>query len=293
LQHYCPVLTKRWLGWLGGGLLTGGAVLAAFAWLGDQQPGFAAKAERAGSTRAPAASRLSGSAFAVAPGALVTNAHLTMGCRRQGRSPQVVGLPGTWQVLAEDPSTDLALLSGDETAGATLPLSSGTQLPRGTAVMALGYPAAPVAAAPGIVHSSTGHLLRATLTIHEPEAGLAASFVVRDRSGHEVAATWDDGLRYFGQAQAGRLHWLLEIDAATSGGSSGGPVLDGAGNVIGVIYAGDRGRRLTAVVPLDDLREFLRGTGIVPRFGVRDLNTNPDWRAVQIRAAQAVYRVVC
>lgn len=241
---------------------------------------------------------LAGTAFAVAPGMLVTNMHVTQGCRREGRTLQLGGLGGAWTILAEDPETDLALLgpgAGAAPGGpgdTVLPVSSAALLARGTPVMTLGFPAA--AAGPsGRLHSTTGQVLRAALTIHDPAAGRGASFVARNPRGQEVVATWDDGLRYFGAQQADRLHWMLEIDVVVPEGNSGGPLLDGAGNVVGVVYAGDRQRHLTAVVPLNDLRAFLRQAGVVPRFGVRSLATNPDWSAVRSSAAAAVYRVFC
>ena len=283
------------LGWFCGVALIGCAVLAAFAYLGRSSGQAVMPVRPPGPARETG---LAGTAFAVAPGVLVTNTHVTQGCRRQGRAIQVSGLGGAWQVLAEDPETDLALLgfstgtalSGPAPGDTVLPVSSARLLPRGAPVMTLGYP---IEGASGRLHSATGQVLRAALTIHDPAAGRGASFVAQNQRGQEVVATWDDGLRYFGEQQADRLHWMLEIDAVVSEGNSGGPVLDGAGNVVGVVYAGDRQRRLTAVVPLDDLRGLLRRADIVPRFGVRSLVANPDWSAVRTGAAPAVHRVFC
>ena len=50
------------------------------------------------------------------------------------------------------------------------------------------------------------------------EGGHAVSFVMTDRQGREVEPGWEDGLRYFGAAQAERLRWRLEIAAPASGG---------------------------------------------------------------------------
>lgn len=285
------------LAWLCGVALTSCAVLAAFAHFGASSGPATAPSESADPSRETG---LSGTAFAVAPGVLVTNTHVTQGCRRQGRAIQVSGLKGAWQVLAEDPETDLALLDagvgaafgGPGPGDTVLPVSSATLLSRGTPVMTLGYPAT-TGGLSGRLQAATGQVLRAALTIHDPAAGRGASFVARNRRGQEVMATWDDGLRYFGAQQADRLHWMLEIDAVVAEGSSGGPVLDGAGNVVGVVYAGDRQRQLTAVVPLDDLRAFLRQANVVPRFGVRSLAANPNWPAVRAGAAPAVHRVLC
>ena len=255
----------------------------------------AARVEASAQRRSSAPSEgFAGSAFAVAPGMLVTNAHVMLKCRSHGLPLQVRGSPGLWQIVQEDAQTDLALLTGAALPAHQLALSSATQLPRGLAVMALGYPVASADGVPaGGLRSSLGHLLRASLTVHEPEGGRANSFVVRNGQGQEVAATWDDGLRYFGPHQANRLRWLLEIDAPTANGSSGGPVLDSAGDVVGVIYAGDPQRGLTAVVPLEDLREFLLRAGVTPSFRPRPPATDLDWRRIRSDAARAVYRVYC
>ncbi|MFC7557041.1 serine protease [Pseudoroseomonas wenyumeiae] len=205
----------------------------------------------------------SGSAFAVAPGLLVTNAHVALRCRAHGLPLRVEGRSGPWQVAMLDADADLALLQGPDAGEAVLPLSAAQRLPRGTPVLALGYPTSGTERRlAGQLHGTRGPILRATLTVHDPEGGRAVSFVMTDRQGHEIEPAWEDGLRYFGPAQAARLRWRLEIDAPSHGGSSGGPVLDAAGQVVGVVYAGGRG--LTAAIPLEDLRDLLMRAGVTP-----------------------------
>lgn len=233
--------------------------------------------------------QVSGSAFLVAPGLLVTNAHVVLRCRAAGRPVQVAGQPGPWRVVAEAAVTDLALLSGPAgAADAPLPLSAAPRLARGLAVMALGYPAA---TGRGALQASIGTLRRAALTVHEPEGGRAVSFILTDRAGREMEASWEDGLRYFGADKAERLRWRLEIDAASSAGHSGGPVLDAAGNVVGVVYAG--GPQGSSAVPLADLRDFLWQAGVAPLQRSPAGGGAADWEAVRRRAAEAMRRVAC
>jgi len=274
-----------WLRWLVPGL--GITVMATMA-IGLAGPGRAARPVSL-PLPAEAQERVGGSAFLVAPGLLVTNAHVALRCRGQARPLEVAGLPGTWRVLTEDPSTDLALLAGPALDEAPLPLSAAQRLPPGMPVLVLGYPVRDGGA--GLLQATSGQIRRAALTVHDPETGRAISFVMTDRDGHEIPARWEDGLRYFGADKADRLRWRLEIDASSSGGSSGGPVLDAAGNVVGVVYAGARG--FTSVVPLEDLREFLARAGVAPLFRTAAAAAAPDWRAVQARAARATRRISC
>jgi len=271
-----------WLRWLVPGL--GAAAIAGLA-LGLTGPGRAAWP----APPAEAAERIGGSAFLVAPGLLVTNAHVVLRCRAQGRPLDVAGQPGAWRVLAEDSSTDLALLSGPSRDEAPLALSAAQRLPPGMPVLVMGYPVR--AGIPAALQAMPGQIRRAALTVHDPETGRAVSFVMTDREGREIPASWEDGLRYFGADKANRLRWRLEIDAPSSGGSSGGPVLDAAGNVVGVVYAGAGGS--TSAVPLEDLREFLARLGVVPVFHTSAAALTPDWPGVRARSAPATRRVTC
>ena len=234
----------------------------------------------------------SGSAFAVAPGLLVTNAHVALRCRAQGLPLRVEGRSGSWRVAMMDADADLALLQGPDAGEAVLPLSAAQRLPRGAPVLALGYPTSGTERRlAGQLHGTRGAVLRATLTVHDPEGGRAVSFVMTDRQGQEIEPAWEDGLRYFGPAQAARLRWRLEIDAPSHGGSSGGPVLDAAGQVVGVVYAGGRG--LTAAIPLEDLRDLLMRAGVTPVTRAPAPQREPDWAAVWDAASRALYRLAC
>jgi len=269
------------MGWVFSGLgLAAAALLAGLA-----LPGRAAWAPPV-----PPPPGASGSAFLVAPGLLVTNLHVVLRCRAEGL-PLTMGGPGfPLRLLAEDASTDLALLGGGPEGGGLLPLSAARQLPPGLPVMMLGYPAG--VASGGGPRATPGAIRRAALTVHDPETGRATSFVATDRAGREVPADWEDGLRYFGAAQAERLRWRLEIGAETGGGSSGGPVLDAAGQVVGVVYAGGQG--FTSAVPLGDLREFLARAGVTPAFGPPAPAGRPlEWEELRDRAMAATWRIAC
>jgi hypothetical protein len=270
-------------GWVRGGL-TAGAALALMAAGGS-----------AWSLKSPApplrpgvAKGASGSAFAVSPGVLVTNAHVLLRCQAQGLPVQVAGRPGLWAVAAMDREADLALLRGPAQQEEVLPLSTALRLPRGAQVVALGYPTDDGHTG-GRLRSARGAVLRAALTVHDPQGGRAVSFVMTDRQGREVEPSWDDGLRYFGAGKAESLRWRLEIDAPAAGGSSGGPVLDAGGRVVGVVYAGGRG--LTAAIPLEDLRSLLARAGVAPVL--RAAGEMWDWPQVEAVAARATYRLSC
>lgn len=271
-------------------LLAGGGVLGVRAAPGRLLP--AGPPDPAPAPASALTAHRSGTAFLVAPGRLVTNAHVVLPCRGQGLAVQVAGLPGPWRVLTEEAGTDLALLGGPaQPDDRPLALSAATRLPRGMPMLALGYPAA----AGHALQASLGPLRRAALTVHDPEGGRAVSFVVTDRQGQEMEVSWEDGLRYFGADKAERLRWRLEVEAPSAGGSSGGPLLDAAGSVVGVVYAGGRGT--TSAVPLADLRDFLARAGVVPRFHAPAAGTAAmqpaDWSALQDQARGAVHRITC
>jgi hypothetical protein len=271
---------QRWMrGLLAGGVATIGLAAAASAWPARPVP-------------AAVMQGVSGTAFGVAPGVLVTNAHVALHCQAQGRPLHIVGHGGEWAVLALDADADLALLRGPASGEAVLPLSAAARLPRGAPVLAMGYPTEGVESrTAGSLRSARGDVLRATLTVHDPQGGRAASFVMTDRQGREIEPSWEDGLRYFGADKAARLRWRVEIGAPAGGGSSGGPVLDAAGHVVGVVYAGGRG--LTAAIPLEDLRGLLARAGITPVLRAAAPRRDPDWTDVEADAARALYRITC
>jgi S1-C subfamily serine protease len=234
---------------------------------------------------------VSGSAFAVGHNLVVTNAHVTMRCRAAGLPLTVAGISG-WEIKAEDPQDELALLSGPDTLSLpSLPLSAAPQLPHGTAVMLMGYPLREgsfirMQAVPGMIS-------RAALTVHRPEAGTSVTFVAAGPDGETVEPRWADGLAYFGSDNAEKLRWILEIDAAAGHGDSGGPVLDGNGSVVGVVFAGSPEHHEASAVTLDDLRAFLLQADITPHFAPPSEQINPDWQRAVDHAAPSVFRVGC
>lgn len=139
------------------------------------------------------------------------------------------------KVLGRDPSLDLALLSIDTPRLTPLPLGDSSEIKVGEWVVVLGNPFGDdVTASAGIV-SATG----------------------REGAGSLVAGR-QHGFRTF-----------IQTDARIHRGNSGGPVLDTAGQVIGVAVAtGDRPGELSFAIPIERVREVvnqLRDTGAVSR----------------------------
>jgi len=139
------------------------------------------------------------------------------------------------KVLGRDPSLDLALLSIDVPRLTPLPLGDSNEIKVGEWIVVLGNPFGDdVTASAGIV-SATG----------------------REGAGSLVAGR-QHGFRTF-----------IQTDARIHRGNSGGPVLDTAGQVIGVAVAtGDRPGELSFAIPIERVREVvnqLRDTGAVSR----------------------------
>jgi S1-C subfamily serine protease len=237
------------------------------------------------------APRLSASAFAIAPGVLVTNAHVVERCRARGSDPWIADHAGPWRVAAEDAALDLALLAGppDPTVPPLL-LAAPGPLPRGAEVLVLGFPAGQ-AETDSVPSAALGLVGQAGLIVHDPQAEIAASFEALDRSGRPVQPTWADGVAYFGAANAGRLRWMLEIDVPVGPGESGAPVLDRTGAVAGVVFAGHPDQGPGLAVPLGDLRDFLDRAGY-PALSA-PVSVPLDWPDVERQAAPSVVRVAC
>lgn len=224
-----------------------------------------------------------GTAWAVAPGRLATNAHVAEGLRNAVTAATTRGVSSATMVARRGPAQrdeiivgsmvihpgyqkwreamdlqltrsvggvqrvsliapcDVAILEitqGD--AGTPLPLAGSTgtpHLPRiGDAVAYVGFPMENVAGLPAM-QTPTGHLTAVT------------DFFFR-------TASPDQSL-------------LLHYDAVTTGGSSGSPLLDGEGAVIGLVSAGSAGTSAHGGrIPIgfnyaqrvDLLRELLDGT---------------------------------
>ncbi|MFV1986884.1 MAG: trypsin-like peptidase domain-containing protein [Gemmatimonadota bacterium] len=182
----------------------------------------------------------SGSGFIVDPtGRIVTNNHVITGATRitvrlhDGREYSA-------EVLASDPSTDIALLSIDTEGQSlpTVPWGDSDALLVGDWVLALGNPLGlEFSVTSGIVSARGRQLTRGTAALES----------------------------------------YIQTDAAINPGNSGGPLVDLAGNVVGInsaIYGGDRFVGYGFAVPSSLARRVIRDLlefGFVrrPRLGVR------------------------
>jgi serine protease Do len=139
------------------------------------------------------------------------------------------------KLVGRDPSLDIALLSIDVPRLEPLPLGDSNNIAVGEWIVVLGNPFGDdVTASAGIV-SATG----------------------REGAG-SLAAGRPQGFRTF-----------IQTDARVHRGNSGGPVLDTAGQVIGIAVAtGDRPGEISFAIPIERVREVvgsLRDVGAVTR----------------------------
>jgi serine protease Do len=142
------------------------------------------------------------------------------------------------KVIGRDIDLDLALLSVDRPRLHPLAMGTSTDLKIGEWIVVLGNPfGEEVTASVGIVSSSGRE---------------AAGSLMQDRG---------MGFRTF--------RMFVQTDARIHRGNSGGPVLDTAGQVIGMAIAtGDRPGELSFVLPIDRIKEIvadLRDRGVVSR----------------------------
>ena len=140
-----------------------------------------------------------GSGFVYAPGRVMTNAHVVAGVVEP-----TVTVPGgptlPARVVQYDPGRDLAVLAVDGLDAAPLPL--GGEVDGGDDVLVLGYPGGgPFTVSPGRV--------RAEISAQGPDI-YNERIVVRD---------------------------VYAVRADVRAGSSGGPMLSGTGDVVGVVFA--------------------------------------------------------
>ncbi len=242
---------------------------------------------------------VSATAFAVAPGMVVTNAHVSLSCEALHLAVSVAAHEGPWRVAREDRERDLALLAGPRRpAIAPLSLSPSDRVPRDAAVLVVGYPIDGAGSDDPTPHAVLGRVHQAMLMVHWPEAGRAGSFRATDAAGHVIEPTWQDGLAYFGARQEGRMGWALEIAGRLGHGGSGGPVIDSAAGVVGVVVAGGLDEPFTSAITLHDLTDFLTGSGVVPRFaadpaGGAPEGDAPDWARTFETIAPSVVQVGC
>ncbi len=171
-----------------------------------------------------------GSGFAVAPGYVVTNAHVVAGTRDQVLAFDGARFPAA--VVLFDPEIDLALLRAPTLRVPALTLASA-EVGRGAVGAVLGYPG--------------GGGLR---------AGPAAVRQVLDAVGRDV----------YGHGEVTRR--IYEVQATVHRGNSGGPFVLADGRVAGVVFAnsvldGGVTYAITSGQIASDVRSAVRRTAVV------------------------------
>lgn len=215
-----------------------------------------------------------GTGFLVDRGLVLTNLHVALPWWKntaaeqliaQGFQPRLLGLnayfpgerrPFRLEMVGSSESSDLALCRfyAGNLSVPTPPLASGeAALNVGETVVLLGYPAGVEALLARLDESVAQDIVNATSSrkIADITRELAARGLIRPlpTQGHITAV----------------LPTRLVHDAATASGSSGGPLLNRDGVVIGVNYA--MFTEFTAsnfAVPISAVRDFLRQQGIIP-----------------------------
>lgn len=176
--------------------------------------------------------RGSGSAVVVAPGELLTNAHV-VGRSTQGRADFADGAQVPVRVAGSDPLSDLALLRADESLPEPARLGEADALVVGQLVVAVGNPL-------GLAGSVTAGVVSA----------LGRALPTRDGSAGRVVED------------------VIQTDAALNPGNSGGALADARGRVVGINTA-VAGTGLGLAVPINAttrrIVETLRREGRVRR----------------------------
>lgn len=169
-----------------------------------------------------------------ATGLIVTNRHVVTDSAGNHASKIAVKFANTrtWRrahlvKISDDPTTDLALIQVDD-GGAKYPsvhaISNGVDTPVGSSIATIGYP--------------------------------MGTDLPMEGSGSDGAAKTSLTIGTVSKSVPG----LLQIDAFASHGSSGSPVFDAHGHVIGVVWGGpkDGGGRIVFAVPSDEIKDLLR-----------------------------------
>ena len=189
-----------------------------------------------------------GTGFVVAAGRALTNHHVIEDCRGGVQLRTAGGRDMTARVVASDRQRDLALLEVPAEAGPPLPFRrEGSNVRRGEGVVTYGFPLS------GILSSGP------TLTTGDISA---------------LAGLGDDASQF-------------QISAPVQPGNSGGPLLDMAGNVVGVIVSklnaqrvarqtGDIPQNVNFAVKGTEAVNFLRRNGVSPRFGDTATRSAPE-----------------
>jgi serine protease Do len=163
-----------------------------------------------------------GSGFVIGPdGIVVTNYHVVEGA---SRITVITPPPGSKsyaaRVIGGDQTADLAVLKIDATDLPTVPLGDSAKLQLGQPVVALGYALA-LKGGPTVTSGIVSALGR-TITAEDPNCGSECE----TGPGGVSARTYTD---------------VIQTDAAINPGNSGGPLVNLAGQVVGINTAGDTG----------------------------------------------------
>jgi S1-C subfamily serine protease len=164
-----------------------------------------------------------GSGWVAGPGLVVTNAHVVAGQDDTRVLPEGAepGLPA--RAVAFDPRNDLAVLRVDGLDGAALPLAADPQA--GTSAAILGFP------------------LNGPYDVRAGRLGQTRRVVTQDAYGR-------------GPIQ----REIVSLRGAVRSGNSGGPLVDGGGEVVGTIFAATTsGPRGGYAVPNAVVRDALAG----------------------------------
>lgn len=179
--------------------------------------------------------------FVSADGLILTNKHVVSDSRAQYTVITTDGKQYEAKVVAQDPSNDLAIVKVEITNAPHLAFSDSNNLELGQHVIAIG--------------NSLGEFQNTVTT--GVVSGLSRSIVAGDRTSQE------------------QLEGVIQTDAAINPGNSGGPLLNIAGQVIGVNTAvSEQGQLVGFAIPANDakvaLDSYLRSGKIVrPFLGVR------------------------
>ena len=145
-------------------------------------------------------------------GIVVTNAHVVEGAVEVSvLTSEDEPMEYDARVIGGDVEADLAILDVDAEGLPTVPLGSSEDLRLGQEVVAIGY--------------ALGLQGGPTVT-----SGIVSSLTRRITVPDESCATCEDGTRTYGE--------VIQTDAAINPGNSGGPLVDLAGNVVGINTAG-------------------------------------------------------
>jgi len=157
---------------------------------------------------APDGREATGTGFVVAPGLVLTNAHVVTGFSTFGAVPALSTALQTATLLWSDPEPDLALLSVPTLAATPLSLAV-TIPPKGAKLWAVGF------------------------------TGISLQFqAMNGKFDHSVTEGVLNTSYPFSWQQGGRPVLIIQHSAEISGGNSGGPLFDDCGRVVGVNTAG-------------------------------------------------------